>query len=220
MTKTETARHVDLILFDLDGTLNDSRKDIADDLNYTLKHIGLKEKSLSLISSYIGGGVQDLIRKSLGNEEDGLFDRAISVFEERYRQHATDNSRLYPNVKEVLDFFKSKNKVIVTNRNHEFAILVLKALGIYEYFLDIMGGDNLGCMKPSSCPLDNAASRFNVSKEKSIMVGDMLIDILAGKRAGMLTCAVTYGIGEKEDIINAEPDFIIDDIIKLKDIIH
>ncbi len=213
-------KSVDLILFDLDGTLVDSRKDIADALNYTLKHIGLKEKGLSLISSYIGGGVQDLIRKSLGDDKDGLFDKAISVFEERYRQHATDNSRLYPNVKEVLDFFKNKNKVIVTNRNYEFAILALKVLGIYEYFEDIMGGDDLGCMKPSSCPLDNAVDRFNVSKERSIMVGDMLIDILAGKRAGMLTCAVTYGIGKKEDITNAEPDFIIDDIIKLKDIIH
>ena len=185
----------------------------------TAARMSLKEKDTQEIISYIGQGVDHLIRKSLGEDKDRLFDKAISVFEKRYRRHAMDSSRLYPNVKETLEFFKNKNKAVVTNRNYEFAILALKALDIHDYFEDVIGGDNLGCLKPSSCPLDSTVYKFNASRERSIIVGDMHIDILAGKRAGMLTCAVTYGIGAKEDIVNAKPDFIIDDMIELKDII-
>ncbi|MFQ5867415.1 MAG: HAD family hydrolase [bacterium] len=213
-------KYIDLIIFDLDGTLVDSRDDIANAVNFTLKKIGLKEKSISEISSYIGTGVEGLIRKSLGNKEEVLLKKALSAFEEYYKKHSTDNSVLYPNVKEILEYFKGKKKVIVTNRNYEFALLTLKTLGIYDYFEDIVGGDDIGCMKPSSCPLDMSMHRLNANKEEAIIVGDMDLDIVAGKRAGIITCGVTYGIGKKEDIIKAKPDFIIDDIMNLKNLIH
>lgn len=213
-------KYIDLIIFDLDGTLVDSRDDIANAVNFTLKKIGLKEKSISEISSYIGTGIEDLIGKSLGNKQEVLLTRALSVFEKYYRKHSIDNSVLYPNVKEILEYFKNKRKVIVTNRNYEFALIALNKLGIYDYFEHVVGGDDIGCMKPSSCPLDRSMNRLNTNKEEAIIVGDMDIDIVAGKKAGIITCGVTYGIGKKEDIIKAKPDFIIDDIIDLKNIIH
>jgi len=213
-------KYIDLIIFDLDGTLVDSRDDIANAVNFTLKKIGLKEKSISEISSYIGTGIEDLIGKSLGNKQEVLLTRALSVFEKYYRKHSTDNSVLYPNVKEILEYFKNKRKMIVTNRNYEFALIVLNKLGIYDYFENVVGGDDIGCMKPSSCPVDISMNRLNTNKEEAIIVGDMDIDIVAGKKAGIITCGVTYGIGKKEDIIKAKPDFIIDDIINLKNIIH
>ena len=213
-------KYIELIIFDLDGTLVDSREDVTNAVNFTLKKIGLKKKSISEISSYIGKGIEDLIRKSLGNKQEVLLKRALSVFEEYYKEHFTDNSVLYPNVKEILEYFNNKRKTIVTNRNYEFALLIMKTLGIYDYFENIVGGDDIGCMKPSSCPLNKSMGRLNADKEKAIIVGDMDIDILAGRRAGITTCGVTYGIGKKEDIIKAKPDFIIDDIIDLKSIIH
>lgn len=212
-------QYIDLIIFDLDGTLVDSRKYIANAVNFTLNHVGLKEKSRSEITFYIGQGVEDLIRKSLGNKQDALLKRALSVFEEYYRKDATGNSILYPGVQEILEYFKKKRKVMVTNRNYEFDALTLKALGIHDYFTDIIGGDNIGCMKPSSCPLDIALCRLDINEEKSIIVGDMDIDILADKKGGIVTCAVTYGIGKKEDILRAKPDFIIGNIAELKNII-
>ena len=213
-------KYIDLIIFDLDGTLVDSREDIANAVNFTLKQIGLKEKSISEISSYIGKGIEDLIRGSLGNRQEALLNRALSIFIEYYRKHSTDNTVLYPNVKEVLEYFKNKRKAIVTNRNYEFALTALNKLGIQDYFENVVGGDDIGCMKPSSCPLDRSMEGLNANKEEAIIVGDMDIDIVAGKRAGITTCGVTYGIGKKEDIIKAKPDFIIDDIINLKNIIH
>jgi len=213
-------KYIDLIIFDLDGTLVDSRQDIANAINFTLKKIGLKEKSVSETSSYIGRGMRDLIRRSLGNGQEGLIENALSIFEKYYREHSSDNSILYPHVKEILEHFKRKRKVVVTNRNYEFARLTLKNLYIYDYFEDIIGGDNTACMKPSSCPLDILMERFDIDKEKAIIVGDMDLDIIAGKQAGIYTCGVTYGIGRKEDILGAKPDFIINDIIDLKNIIN
>ena len=95
----------------------------------------------------------------------------------------------------------------------------MKNLGIYDYFEEILGGDDTGCIKPSPCPMDKIIDKFNIDKSKAIVVGDMAIDILAGKNTGVMTCAVTYGIGKKEDILKARPDYIIDDIRKLKGII-
>ncbi len=213
-------KYVEFIIFDLDGTLVDSKEDMARGVNFTLKKIGLGEKSTSQISSHIGKGIEDLIRGSLGNKQEALLDRALSIFIEYYRKHSTDNTVLYPHVKEILEYFRDKRKTIVTNRNYEFALMALNKLGIRDYFENIVGGDDTCCMKPSSCPLDRSMGRFNADKEKAIIVGDMDIDILAGRRAGITTCGVTYGIGRKEDIIKAKPDFIIDDIIDLKNIVH
>ena len=92
------------------------------------------------------------------------------------------------------------------------------SLEITKFFKDIIGGDNVSCLKPSICSLDKAL-KYNKNSERSIIVGDMDLDILSGKKAGILTCAVTYGIGKKKDILKAEPDYIIDDIGELKDII-
>ncbi|MFH1239177.1 MAG: HAD-IA family hydrolase [bacterium] len=212
--------NIELIIFDLDGTLVDSRKDITKAVNFTLREAGLKEKSMQEVSSFIGWGVKDLIAKSLGDGNSHLFDKSLAIFEKYYRKHATDNSILYPGAKEILEYFKDKRKVIVTNRNQEFAVLALKNLGIYDYFNDIIGADNAGCVKPSACPLDNIIEKLKISKSRVIIIGDMVIDVLAGKSAGIFTCAVTYGLGKKEDIIKSNPDYIIDDILKLKNIIN
>lgn len=211
--------NIELIIFDLDGTLVDSKEGIANSVNRALKEVGIKEKSKTEIISYIGIGVDHLIRSSLGKENVGLFEETKLAFE-NYRRNFADGSRLYPGVKEMLEYFKDKKKAIATNGKREFAVLALKRTKIYDYFVDVVGGDDVDCLKPSSCPLDVAMKRFNVPKEKAIMVGDMSLDILAGKKAGILTCAVTYGIGKKEDIVKANPDYIIGNISGLKDIIN
>ncbi|MFH0731663.1 MAG: HAD-IA family hydrolase [Candidatus Omnitrophota bacterium] len=213
-------KSVDLIIFDLDGTLVDSKKDIVSAVNFTLKSLGLREKSEGQIAAFIGTGVNDLIRKSLGKKAPVLMDKAVLVFEEYFTKHSTDNSALYPNTKETLKYFSDKRKAVVTNRKSKFAKIALKALGISSYFEDILGGDDSACMKPSSCPLNKTMLKLNVNKEKTIIVGDMPVDIQAGKEAGIATCGVTYGIGKRQDIIKAKPDFVIDDIIKLKNIIN
>lgn len=210
--------NTDLILFDLDGTLVDSGHDIANAVNYTLETLGMRDRSFKEIVSYIGSGVEDLIIKSLGGQK-GKLKKALRIFEDYYMDHITDKSSLYPGVKDILEYFKDKKKVIITNRNHKFAVLAMNNLGILDYFADILGGDDLSCMKPSSCPVNKIVNKFHADKKRAIMVGDMAIDVSAGKEAGISTCAVTYGIGKKEDIVKSKPDYIIDSILELKEII-
>jgi HAD superfamily hydrolase (TIGR01549 family) len=184
-----------------------------------LRALGLNEKSKEQISLYIGEGVNTLIKRALGNDQERLFEKALTVYVEHFRTHPTDYSVLYPNVREVLGHFREKKKIIVTNGRYEFACLILKNLGIFDYFEEILGGDDGECMKPSACPLERVLSKFMIHKEKALMVGDMTVDILMGKSAGVMTCAVTYGIGKKADVINAQPDFILNTLQELKDII-
>lgn len=212
-------KSVELIIFDLDGTLVDSKEAIAKGTNFALKKVGLEEKSVKEISSYIGIGVGHLIKESLGAGDQNLFERTKLEFE-NYRREFANDFALYPGVKEILEYFKDKRKVIITNGKYEFALLTLQELGVSNYFDDILGGDNLECVKPSACPLDQIVDKLDIDKEKTIMVGDMYLDVLAGKNAGITTCAVTYGIGKREDIIKAQPDYIINNILKLKEIIN
>jgi 2-phosphoglycolate phosphatase len=215
-----TMENIKLIVFDLDGTLVDSRSDIAGAVNFTLDKLGLKKKNISEIGSYIGWGVIDLIEKSLGKNHRYFLTQALAIFKDYYRRHSTDNSRLYPGVEETLKYYKQMRKIIVTNRDREFAEITLKTLGISGYFETIIGGDDLGCLKPSSCPLNRGLRQLKVNKNRAIMVGDMAVDIQAGKTAGISTCAVTYGLGKREDLIRAEPDFIINDIRELKKVVN
>ena len=211
--------YIKLIIFDLDGTLVDSKQAIAKGINLALQQQGICRKAKEEIYSYIGTGVDDLINKSLGPQNQGLLQKTKAIYE-NYMNSSSNNILLYPGVREILDCFKDKTKVVITNRKKAFARWPLEKMGIIDYFADIVGADDVACMKPSPCPLDYALDKFKADKQKTIIVGDMDIDILAGKRAGILTCAVTYGIGRRQDIIKTKPDFIIDHILGLKEIIN
>jgi len=207
---------IDVIFFDVDGTLVDARKDIVNAVNFALKGLKLKPKPFSEIVSYIGTGVKDLIRQSLGEEYEPLMDRAVKLFAQRYEAHPIDEAKVYPYVVSTLDHFKNKRKFIVTNRYARFADVALKGLGLRGYFESIIGGDDEGCLKPSACVITKVISRLNVPKTKIMIVGDMAIDVRTGKNAGIKTCFVTYGLGAIRDLGRLKPDYIIDGIADLK----
>ena len=210
---------IDSIFFDVDGTLVDARNDIANSINYTLKSLGVPERPKAEIVSYIGTGVKDLIRRSLGAPYSGLEDKANDIFSKYYIKHSADTATLYPHVKEVLEHFRDKKKYVLTNRYSKFAEITLKALGVGEYFNDILGGDDEDCLKPSACIIDRVLSKLKIDKSKSIIVGDMAIDVMTGKNSGVKTCWVSYGLGKPEEVKGLGPDYIIDDLIELKNII-
>lgn len=209
-------KQVDSIIFDLDGTLVDSKEDIIKAVNHTLSFLGLKKKTFNQIVSYIGRGLNDLLKKSIGPEYKDVFAKGRKFFEQYYKTHSTDSTELYPSVRDVLEYYKDKKLFIVTNRRTEMAETTLKFFDIYKYFKAVIGDDGRGCLKPSTCPLLKVVDGFNLNNQKAVMVGDMDIDVLAGKNINITTCAVTYGIGKREDLLKARPDFIINDIIELK----
>jgi len=214
-------RRVKTAFFDLDGTLIDSKKDIIDSLNYALKSLGYEEKPEEVIRGYIGPGRDMLILDSLGRAAPpDVVTRAGKIFSEHYHAHMFDNTNLFPGVPDVLEYLKSKTLMIVTNKARDLTIQTLKRFGIEKYFRKVVGGDDEMCRKPNACPIVNLLGEIYAPREEAIMIGDSDIDVQSGKLAGILTCGLTCGIGREEDIKKAGPDYILDDIRKLKDIIY
>ena len=210
---------IDTIFFDVDGTLVDARRDIANAMNYALESMGLPVLPVEKIISYVGTGVSHLISNCLGTDDAKLVEKGIRLYGEYYVAHAADEAFLYPHAVEILDYLKDKRKFILTNRYAAFADILLKALGVRKYFEEVIGGDDEGCLKPSACIIDRVVKTSGIDKSKALIVGDMSYDIMTGNNAGVKTCWVTYGLGNIGEIKDLRPDYIIEDLIELKDII-
>ncbi len=211
-------KQIDLLIFDLDGTLVDTRRDLANSVNFALNALNLPALQIEEVMSYVGDGLKKLLDRSL--PKDGLenIGEVIDIFREHYREHCLDFSGFYPDVVNILNYFQDKKMTVVSNKPEEFTRLILEGLRIADFFEIILGGDSLPLMKPDPGPILHILDKLNASNEKTAIVGDGTTDIEAGKAANILTCAVTYGLKEKEVLLKIEPDFIIDDIVELKKI--
>src|SRR3990172_499160 len=189
---------IKLIIFDLDGTLIDSKVDIANGVNFTLRELNLKEVPDDLIYTYVGNGVEPLIRKSLEAAGGNGIGNALDIFRAYYLEHLLDNTVLYPNVIGVIEKLSGIKKAVVSNKSERFVKKILSGLDIAKYFEIALGGDSL---------------------KKTLIVGDSAVDIECGKRAGTYTCGVTYGYRDKKELIEAGADWIIDDMGELANLI-
>lgn len=206
---------VDLVMFDLDGTLADTGRDLAEAVNFTRAHFDLPKWPDARVLVHVGRGVEHLLRHALPEECPDRFDEVMRVFLERYEKHLLDATVLYPNVYETLEYFRGKRRVVVSNKIHRLTVAVLRGLGVESCFDIILGGDSAAQKKPDPALLHQALACFQVAPGRALMIGDGAIDIEAGKRAGVLTCGVTYGLGRKEDVIAAKPDYIVNDLAEI-----
>lgn len=210
---------IELIIFDLDGTLIDSKVDITHALNYTLRKFNHHTLKIDEVERLIGGGARNLLKKAMGiqNKEDE--DKAYEIFINYYSDHLIDNTLLYPSVNELLEHFNLKKMAIISNKPTELCIKALEGLKILFYFSLVLGGDSMRVKKPSPAPLLKAMKELGAAKEKTIMVGDSPVDVEAGKRAGIITCGVTYGYSSKEALNLSEADIMVNNLAELKEII-
>jgi phosphoglycolate phosphatase len=210
-------RPVDLIMFDLDGTLADTGHDLADSVNYTRAHFNLTPVAEQVVFAHVGRGVEHLLKYALPEEYPDHFHEVMRIFLERYEMHLLDRTVLYPGVHDVLDHFRGKRRVLVSNKAHRLTVAVVRGLGVENQFDAILGGDSAAEKKPHPALLNSVLERFQVPAASALIVGDGDTDIEAGKRAGVMTCGVTYGLGRKDDLIAAKPDVMIDSIAELSD---
>jgi 2-phosphoglycolate phosphatase len=208
-------RAIDLVMFDLDGTLADTGQDLADAVNFTRSHFALPPLSRKRVLAQVGRGVEYLLRHVVPEESPHRFEEVMRVFLDRYEAHLFDKTVLYPNVERVLEYFCNKRRVVVSNKLHHLTVALLRGLGVEKQFDVILGGDSASDKKPHPALLNAALNRFEVPPGKAVMVGDGEIDVQAGRGAGVITCAVTYGLGDKKALTEAEPDILIDDIAQL-----
>lgn len=201
--------------FDLDGTLVDSRQDLTNSANVTRKYFGLSEIDIKTLSNYVGDGINELVKRLLPSLSEEKIALGVKIFKEYYSKHCVDNTKPYPDVIEMLEYYKDKTKAVITNKVQSFSCKILEKLDMLKYFDLVLGGDSTPLIKPDSMPLEGAISLLNLDKKNIIMVGDGPTDIKAGKNAGILTCAVTYGLKERSFLEKLKPDFMIDKIMDM-----
>jgi phosphoglycolate phosphatase len=221
MTIPKTALgQMELLVFDLDGTLVDSELDLANSVNATLEKIGRKPLSVELIASYIGQGVTVLITRSLGAGANGeLVERATEIFLNHYRDHMLDNTATYPGVREALAELEGRKMAVLTNKPVRFSREMLKGLGLAERFLQIYGGNSFENKKPDPIGLNRLMEETEVPASRTMMIGDSVSDVMAGRNAGVWTCGVNYGFGAPT-LDEAPPDIRIDDLRELPKLLN
>lgn len=208
---------VDLVMFDLDGTLANTGRDLADAVNFTRAHFQLPALPDASVISHVGRGVEHLLQQAVPEERLLHFDEVLQVFLKRYETHLLDATVLYPHVHDVLGYFRGKKRAVVSNKMYRLTIEVVRGLGIAEEFDIILGGDSAQEKKPHPALINHVVERFHIAPQKAVMIGDGEIDIEAGKRAGVITCGVTYGLCAREAVAAAEPDVLIDNLSTLHD---
>lgn len=210
-------KKIDLLIFDLDGTLVDSRRDITNSVNYTLEKFNLPELSLAEVMEFVGDGAQKLIERSFPGATPEKFETALDIFKKHYQEHIFDNTVLYPGVDETLAHFSTKKKVILSNKPVVFTQQIADRLLPGQFDL-VLGGDSFSARKPSPKPILKVLEEMNVPVTQTAIVGDGSPDILSGKAADIITCAVTYGFRTKKFLMQYEPDYCIDSFLQLKEI--
>lgn len=209
---------VEFLIFDLDGTLADTGQDLVTAVNYTLKALGLATLDHRLIISFVGDGVQELIKRSLGGENQESFTRAMKIFLEYYRDHLLDQTVLYPGVRECLDYFSAKRKVVISNKSQDFTLRIVQSLGIAPFFEDIVGGDVMPYKKPDPRLVEPYLKRFHVPREQTVVVGDGPNDILLAKNAGVWSCACLNGLAPRDNLLKLRPDYKCESLLELREL--
>jgi phosphoglycolate phosphatase len=212
---TSDLNQVRLLVFDLDGTLVDSKLDLALSVNAMLTDMGLATLPLDLIASYVGHGVTVLVRRSLGAlATDESVEKGLAFFLDYYRQHMLDNTLLYPGVAEALEKLAGHKMAVLTNKPVNFSREMLTRLGFASSFEYIYGGNSFPQKKPDPMGLHKLMEDLQIPARQTLMVGDSDTDILTGRNAGVWTCGVTYGFGA-HTLEKVSPDLVIADMREL-----
>lgn len=212
--------HITGFIFDLDGTLVNSGQDLAIAANWMREQFDMPALPIPTIISYVGDGLMKLIERLMPNGNEMLWQQAKKQFCIYYKQHCTDFTQPYPGVIETLQHFDQKVKTVATNKFFSLSCTILERLSMKHHFQAVLGGDSTPKIKPDPLPLLKIMEQFSLHPSQTIMVGDSSNDIIAGQRAGVLTCGVTYGLRPREELDALKPDFMIsrfDELIELFD---
>lgn len=209
---------IDLMVFDLDGTLIDSGDDLAAAVNYALLQMELPPLDRDVIAAFVGDGGRKLIERSMGGRHGERLDEAYELFMSYYSEHPIDKTRLYPGVTDVLQHFGDKRKVIVTNKQERLSRIIAQKLGIDAQFEDIIGRDSTPHKKPDSALMKLLTKRYESDMERAVVIGDGWNDVNLAKNSGAISCCLLNGLGPRERLLELHPDYSCEDIIELKEL--
>ena len=212
---------IELLIFDLDGTLADTKLDLAHAVNAARLHFGLPPLDNELVYSYVGNGAPVLIRKVMGPDySEAEIQLALEHFLSHYREHMLDSTTLYPGVRESLDRLRAAGVrlAVLTNKPEKISQDILAGLGVGGHFFRICGGNHIVQKKPDPAGVWILLEETGIPKERALMVGDSAVDVLTARNAGIAVCGVTYGF-QPESLAGEPPDILVDRIEDLADMV-
>ena len=210
---------VDLIIFDLDGTLADTLPDITAAANFACRRLGLPEHPPEAVRGMIGGGERKLMERLLGPAHQDRVEDCQRLYLDHYTRHNGELTRVYPGVPETLGRLSGKKLAVLSNKLQRLTQQTLEAVDLTRFFTAIRGGGAGLALKPAPDHLLALIADLGVGPSRSLMVGDKIADIQTGRGAGAFTAAVTYGYGDLEALKAASPDFLLARLAQLPDLL-
>lgn len=208
-------RRMDLIIFDLDGTLVDSRLDIATSVNEVLKRLGRQPLTNETIYGFIGNGVRCLMERSLGDASSQVVDQALAMFLHTYGRHLLDTTRPYSGVREALSGLREGRVLaVLSNKPTRESVALLDGLGLRSYFEFVYGGETFPRRKPHPIGIESLIAEVGTTREHTLMVGDSRVDYETARNASVRVCLVSYGLGASE-LEALDPDYVVGDLREL-----
>jgi len=206
---------VRVLIFDLDGTLIDSKLDLALSVNAMLVNAGRAEIAHESIYALVGNGAPVLVRRALGDgATEAEVDAALAYFLSYYRAHMLDETVLYPGVLECLEKLDGRALAVLTNKPARFSREILDGLGVSRYFQYVYGGNSFDKKKPHPIGVTTLLEHFSASPRDAMVIGDSEVDMQTARNAGTWACGVTYGLGSDRLPLSA-PDLLLDNLAEL-----
>jgi len=203
------------LIFDLDGTLIDSKLDLAFAVNATLEHTGRAPLAHERIYGYVGDGASMLVKRALGDgATDAEAEAGLVYFLSYYRAHMLDNTVTYPGVREGLEMLQDHSMAVLTNKPVRFSQAILDGLGIAGYFRYVYGGNSFQTKKPDPEGVNVLLRNLAIGPREAMMVGDSAVDVRTARNAGTWACGVTYGLGA-DGLRTYPPDLMLDSLVEL-----
>jgi phosphoglycolate phosphatase len=203
------------LIFDLDGTLIDSKLDLALAVNATLAELGREPLPHEQIFSYVGRGAPALISQALGpaaSEQDCML--GLEYFIKYYSAHKLDNTTLYPGVRETLDALKGMHMAVYTNKPVRVSRSIIEGLGVSDHFRYVYGGNSFERKKPDPMGVESILRQFGAAPGQTMFVGDSEVDVQTARNSGTWVCGVTYGFGSHR-LAEYPPDLLVDNLLEL-----
>lgn len=207
---------MDLIIFDFDGTLVDTRQSTANALNFALAKVGLEPRDTNFIWQHASNGALAMIKDVLGKSNLHLSNKVARFFFEYYREHPADNIKVIKGVRDLLEDLSCYKKIILSNRYKWLLDNILDKLDIRRYFLETYGIDSFPKSKPDPYPLLQIIKKHRSSRVEAIFVGDSINDIIASKNAGIKCIIIPSGATSTKEIKKFKPFKIVNDIREVK----
>jgi len=209
----------DTVIFDLDGTLADTLKDLTEGMNYALGKMGYPTVSSDQAKQAVGPGKEEFVRVLFSGEDNPDTETFVSLFRERYWECCLDQTRLYPGMDVVLDKLKDFKLSVASNKPIRFVEKILNGLGVRSQFKFTIGADEVEQAKPHPEMILRALNEIQSDPHRTLFIGDTTNDMEAGRNAGVTCCGVHYGYGNQAKVMESHPDFQITKPLELLDIL-